>query len=206
MNGPSPSSRSSTSPSCFSSPVSTRPPARWATPFVHLSQRPDLRDRLVADPALIPSAVEEMLRYESHVDTGRRVTGRRRRAGHGVQGRGAGPRPVRLGQPGRGRVRRRRRDRPRPQPRTATWPSGSGPTAASARIWPAWSWWWPSRSSTAACAITGSSPGTTPQQQLTFVRTTALPGAGVQPGTAGGLRRPSGQFDDRPGACRAGTC
>jgi cytochrome P450 len=41
--------------------------------FVHLSQRPDLRDRLVADPALIPSAVEEMLRYESHVATGRRV-------------------------------------------------------------------------------------------------------------------------------------
>lgn len=41
--------------------------------FVHLSQRPDLRDRLVADPALMPSAVEEMLRYESHVATGRRV-------------------------------------------------------------------------------------------------------------------------------------
>jgi cytochrome P450 len=41
--------------------------------FVHLSQRPDLRDRLVADPALVPSAVEEMLRYESHVATGRRV-------------------------------------------------------------------------------------------------------------------------------------
>ena len=42
--------------------------------FVHLSQRPDLRDRLVAEPALIPSAIEEMLRYESHVMTGRRVT------------------------------------------------------------------------------------------------------------------------------------
>jgi cytochrome P450 len=41
--------------------------------FVHLSQRPELRDRLAADPALIPSAVEEMLRYESHVATGRRV-------------------------------------------------------------------------------------------------------------------------------------
>ena len=41
--------------------------------FVHLSQRPDLRDGLVADPTLIPSAVEEMLRYESHVATGRRV-------------------------------------------------------------------------------------------------------------------------------------
>jgi cytochrome P450 len=41
--------------------------------FVHLSQRPDLRDRLVADPALVASAVEEMLRYESHVATGRRV-------------------------------------------------------------------------------------------------------------------------------------
>jgi cytochrome P450 len=42
--------------------------------FVHLSQRPDLRDRMVADPALIPRAVEEMLRWESHVATGRRVT------------------------------------------------------------------------------------------------------------------------------------
>lgn len=42
--------------------------------FVHLSQRPDVRDRLVAEPSLIPSAVEEMLRFESHVTTGRRVT------------------------------------------------------------------------------------------------------------------------------------
>ena len=41
--------------------------------FVHLAQRPDLRDRLVADPGLIPAAVEEMLRYESHVATGRRL-------------------------------------------------------------------------------------------------------------------------------------
>lgn len=42
--------------------------------FVHLSQRPDLRDRMVADPAIIPTAVEEMLRWESHVATGRRIT------------------------------------------------------------------------------------------------------------------------------------
>ena len=33
--------------------------------MVHLSQTPEHRDRLVAEPALIPSAVEELLRYDS---------------------------------------------------------------------------------------------------------------------------------------------
>ena len=34
---------------------------------IHLAQHPELRKALVADPELIPSAVEEMLRYESAV-------------------------------------------------------------------------------------------------------------------------------------------
>lgn len=37
--------------------------------FFFLSQRPDLRDRLVADPAVIPEAIEELLRYVSFVNT-----------------------------------------------------------------------------------------------------------------------------------------
>jgi cytochrome P450 len=41
---------------------------------LHLSARPDERQRLIDDPALLPSAVEEMLRIESAVSMGRRVT------------------------------------------------------------------------------------------------------------------------------------
>jgi cytochrome P450 len=35
--------------------------------FAYLAQNPDQRDRLVADPALIPNAIEEMLRFETPV-------------------------------------------------------------------------------------------------------------------------------------------
>jgi cytochrome P450 len=42
--------------------------------FLHLAAHPDQRDQLVKDPALIPSAVEELLRYESLVLAGRTVT------------------------------------------------------------------------------------------------------------------------------------
>ena len=42
--------------------------------FLYLSTHPEQRDRLVADPSLIPSAVEEMLRIEALVLTGRTVT------------------------------------------------------------------------------------------------------------------------------------
>ena len=41
---------------------------------LHLSARPDERQRLIDDPALLPGAVEEMLRIESAVSMGRRVT------------------------------------------------------------------------------------------------------------------------------------
>ncbi len=40
----------------------------------HLAQRPEIRDRIVADPSLIPTAVEEILRYEAAVVPGRRAT------------------------------------------------------------------------------------------------------------------------------------
>jgi cytochrome P450 len=40
----------------------------------HLSARPEQRDRLVADPKLVPQAVEEVLRLEAAVSMGRRAT------------------------------------------------------------------------------------------------------------------------------------
>jgi len=40
--------------------------------FAWLGQHPEERDRLAADPSLIPAAVEELLRYESPVPSGQR--------------------------------------------------------------------------------------------------------------------------------------
>jgi cytochrome P450 len=40
--------------------------------FAWLGQHPEQRDRLVADPSLIPAAVEEIMRYESPVPSGQR--------------------------------------------------------------------------------------------------------------------------------------
>ena len=42
--------------------------------IIYLAEHPAQRDRLAADPALIPSAVEELLRWESIVAPARRVT------------------------------------------------------------------------------------------------------------------------------------
>jgi len=44
--------------------------------FLHLARRPDLQDRLAADPSLIPAAIEELLRYEPIVHGSRTVTER----------------------------------------------------------------------------------------------------------------------------------
>jgi cytochrome P450 len=44
--------------------------------FLHLARRPDLQDRLSADPSLIPGAIEELLRYEPIVHMSRTVTER----------------------------------------------------------------------------------------------------------------------------------
>jgi cytochrome P450 len=41
--------------------------------FSHLGTRDDLRDQIVADPTVIPTAVEEFLRFDSPVNTGRLV-------------------------------------------------------------------------------------------------------------------------------------
>jgi cytochrome P450 len=45
-----------------------------ANNLIYLAEHPDQRDRLAADPGLIPSAVEELLRWESIVAPARRVT------------------------------------------------------------------------------------------------------------------------------------
>ncbi|MBZ4521788.1 cytochrome P450 [Mycobacterium avium] len=42
--------------------------------FLHFAQRPDLRKQLVREPAIVPLAVEEMLRFESLVLAGRTAT------------------------------------------------------------------------------------------------------------------------------------
>jgi cytochrome P450 len=41
--------------------------------FLHLARRPDIQDRLAADPSLIPGTIEELLRYESIVHMSRTV-------------------------------------------------------------------------------------------------------------------------------------
>lgn len=45
--------------------------------FMHLARRPDLQDRLAADPSQIPGAIEELLRYEPIVHMTRTVTERK---------------------------------------------------------------------------------------------------------------------------------
>ena len=42
--------------------------------ILHLARRPDLQDRLAADPSLIPAAIDELLRYEPIVHASRTVT------------------------------------------------------------------------------------------------------------------------------------
>jgi cytochrome P450 len=42
--------------------------------IVHLANNPEQRDRIVADPTIIPKAVEEILRIEAAVVPGRRAT------------------------------------------------------------------------------------------------------------------------------------
>jgi cytochrome P450 len=44
----------------------------WA--IVHLAAHPEQRDRIIADPSLVPGAVEEILRIEAAVSMGRRAT------------------------------------------------------------------------------------------------------------------------------------
>ena len=113
------------------------------------SEYPDQWERLKADPDLLPTAVEEILRWVSPIIHFTRYTTQRqrdpRRADPGGRQRGD---LLRVGQPRRGRVRRPVRVPDRPQRRTRISRSGSASTSAWARTSPGWS----SRRSSATCS------------------------------------------------------
>ena len=106
-----------------------------------LAEHPEQRERLLRDPSLIPSAIEEILRFSSPVMHFRRTATQdteiarredpRRRQGHDVV-------PER--QPRRGGLRRPRPLRRRPHARTSTSPSASASTSAWAPTSRASSW------------------------------------------------------------------
>ena len=107
----------------------------------HLGAHPEDRKRLVAEPELLPTAVEEFLRAYAPGHDG--AHGRR---GLRVRGSACPMQRGRLGaaavpgrQPRSRAVPRRRRGSSSTGPRTATPRSGSASTAASARTSPAWS-------------------------------------------------------------------
>ncbi len=123
----------------------------------HLATHDDDRRRLVAEPELIPTAIEELLRAYSPVtmarvateDTdARRLPGPRRRQG-AAELRGRQPRPggVRAG----GRGRHRSSDQPPRRVRRRA------STAAPARTWPGWSCRSPSSSGCSASPSSASS-------------------------------------------------
>ena len=92
------------------------------------------------DRSLLPSAVEEMLRFVTPVMNFRRQTTEDVEiGGQADQGRREDRLLPRLGQPGRDGVRGPRPVRYRPGNPTPIWHSaGVGPTSASGPIWPAW--------------------------------------------------------------------
>ena len=115
--------------------------------FRHLAENPDDRHRLIAEPELIPSAVEESLRlYTIIFGDGRKVAQDTEFHGcplqQGRHGLRAGlrrqPRPAGLREPGRVHRRPQGQQPPRLRRRTAPLPR--------ARTWPAWSCRSPSRS------------------------------------------------------------
>jgi cytochrome P450 len=103
--------------------------------FATLAQRPDLREQIVADPSIIPSAIEELLRWESVVQIiSRRATEpRAARAAHRVpRVASAHPRvPPAVGH--RPDVHAHHARRPQPHPRIHRCLGRSGGPACSSR-------------------------------------------------------------------------
>ena len=104
--------------------------------FRHLATHPEHRQALIDDPQLIPSAVDEVLRYYTIVfGDGRKVT--RDIEFHGVQlqARRHGLRAGVRRQPRPARLRARRTSSSPIASATTTWASPADRTAASASTW-----------------------------------------------------------------------
>ena len=103
-----------------------------------LMDHPDELERLRADPALMPTAVEEILRWSTPVLHFRRTATRDiELRGDADQGGRQGGRLVRLGQLRRARVRRPAAVRRRPHaPTTTSASAAAARTSAWARTWP----------------------------------------------------------------------
>ena len=164
----------------------------------YLARHPDERRRLVADPSLWPSAIEELLRFESPVTDGGRIaladlelpSGEHIAAGH------PDGHLVARRQP---RSRRSSTDRSpstSAAPRTRTSGSPAGSTAASVRTWRAWRCTSRSRSGTSGSPTTRSRRAPTSPTAATRARRTTS----RSPGEPRSTRRPR-----RPAGRRSGT-
>ncbi len=126
--------------------------------FVYLARHPDHRHQLVEQPDVLPSAIEELLRWETPVPGVVRVAMEDVEVAAARSARGSGS----------ARYWARRTPTPPSSPTPNWWTSvatrtgiarsAEVRTAASVRTWPAWSCGWRCANSTAAYPITRSSP------------------------------------------------
>ena len=141
----------------------------------YLARHPDERRRLVADPSLWPSAIEELLRFESPVTDGGRIaladlelpSGEHIAAGSAVWA-SRGTRPTSIPT----FVRRSAAPSTSAAPRTPTSHSRAGSTGASVRTWPAWRCTSRSRSGTSGSPTTRSRRDPTSPTAATRARRT----------------------------------
>ena len=148
--------------------------------LVPRASTPSQRQRIVDEPALIPHAIEEMLRWETpgpgrHPGDHRGHRDRRLPDRQGPVGRGH----ARLGQHRRGAPGPTSTPSTSTGPATATSPSAAAPTAASARTSLAWSCGSAWRSGTPGSPTTGCPRGTGPTTPRASARSTTSPSSGT---------------------------